>query len=115
MATAQPTPCCRRVKRGKKQQLIFETTAGQRITLQDGPPLVLVEDQAGNSIEIKNGNITVKAAGQISLRSSMVQVDANLIALNAPMVQCIGTLQADTVITNLVSAAAYTPGAGNLW
>jgi len=115
MATTQPAPCCRRVTQGKKQQLMIETADGQRITLQDGPASVLVEDETGNSIELKNGNITVKAVGKISLQASTVQVNASQVAMNVPMVQCSGVVKADTVIANTVSAATYTPGAGNVW
>jgi hypothetical protein len=107
--------CCRRVTVGGHEQLIIETAEGQRITLQDGAPVVIVEDSIGNSVRMENGSVTVRAVGSVVIQAATVQVVASQIELNAPMVQCTGILQAAEVIANTVSASTYTPGAGNVW
>jgi len=45
---------------GGKERLIVETDGGQRITLNDGPATVLIEDSSGNSIKLENGTVTVR-------------------------------------------------------
>lgn len=115
MPAQTPGPCCRRLKVRGKEQLIIETAAGQRITLSDGSPSVLIEDANGNSIKLESGGVTVRAAARLVLQSPIVEIDASQLTLNAGIVQCSGVLKADTVLANTVSAAAYTPGAGNVW
>ena len=115
MPTQKVPPCCRRVTVNGKEQLIIETAEGQRITLQDAPPSVTVVDAIGNSVTLEGGGVTVRAAGNITVQAANVQVFASQIELNAPVVQCTGILQAAEVIATTVSAATYTPGAGNVW
>jgi hypothetical protein len=44
----------------------------------------------------------------MSVSSGMVKVDAGMSKFS-------GVVQSDTVITNSVVSASYTPGAGNIW
>jgi hypothetical protein len=70
------------------------TTPGtQRITLRDGPGSITLEDANGN---------------RITLDTQGVNVSANMSKFS-------GVVQADTIITNSVVSASYTPGAGNIW
>ena len=98
-----------------KERLIVATDGGQRITLNDGPASVLIEDNSGNSIKLENGTVTVRTSARLVLHSSSLEIDAGQVTVNSNMVQCSGVLKADTVVTTSVIAAAYTPGAGNLW
>jgi uncharacterized protein (DUF2345 family) len=98
-----------------KERLIFETAAGQRITLNDGPVSIVVEDSSGNSIKLENGKVTVSSPGKLVLKAAMVEINGGQVTLNSAMVQCSGVLKADTVIANTVAASTYTPGAGNVW
>ena len=111
---SRPTnlPCCRRTSVNGAEQLIFDTPAGQRITLQDGPALIVVEDSNGNSVKLEASGITVTAAGKISLEASQVEISAALLTVNAGMTKFSGVVQADSVIANHVSNA---PGSGNVW
>ena len=107
--------CCRRVTVGGHEQLIIETTAGQRITLMDGPVSILIEDTSGNSIRLENGKVTVSTPGKLTLQAAELEINGSQVLVNAPMLRCSGVVQADTLIANAVSAASYTPGAGNVW
>ena len=110
----QPTCCRRQTVRGH-EQLIIETTAGQRITLKDGAGAILIEDTNGNAITLENGKVTVKTAGKLLLQASMIEIDGSIVQINAAMVQCSGVVKADTLQANNVVASNYTPGAGNVW
>lgn len=115
MTTQNQPACCRRQTVRGKESLIIETAAGQRITLNDGPVSVVIEDSSGNSIKLENGTVTVSTPGKLVLQAATLEINGSQVVLNTPMVQCTGTLQADTVIANTVAAATYTPGAGNVW
>ncbi len=115
MAIQKQLACCRRVTVAGHEQLIIETTAGQRITLNDGPASVLIEDTSGNSIRLENGKVIVSAPGQLVLQAAEIEINGSQVVVNAAMLRCSGVVQADTVIANAVSAASYTPGAGNVW
>src|SRR6266849_1420828 len=73
-----------------QEKMILETPGGQKITLQDGP-------------------------GSISLEDSTAEISAGMLTVNAGMSTFSGVVQDDTVITNSVISASYTPGAGNIW
>jgi hypothetical protein len=47
--------------------------------------------------------------------NATVEVNASAVNLHAPMVMCDGVVQCQTLITNSVISASYTPGAGNIW
>jgi hypothetical protein len=49
------------------------------------------------------------------VQASTVEVTASMVTVNAAMSRFSGVVQADTVITNSVASASYTPGAGNIW
>jgi len=98
-----------------QEQLILETPGGQRITLKDGPGAVELVDSNGNSVKLESAGITVTAAAKVTINASQVAVSAGLVTVDAGMSRFSGVVQADTVITNSVVSASYTPGAGNIW
>jgi len=93
----------------------METPGGQKIALQDGPGSILIQDSNGNSIQLDSSGITVNAAAQVTITASQAQVSASMVNVNAGMSVFSGVVNADTVITNSVVSASYTPGAGNIW
>jgi uncharacterized protein (DUF2345 family) len=115
MAIQKHTACCSRVTVGGHEQLIIETSAGQRITLNDGTTSIVIEDSSGNSIRLENGQVTVTTPGKLVLQAAELEINGSQVAVNAGMLRCSGVVQADSVIANTVSAASYTPGAGNVW
>ncbi|MDQ5835935.1 MAG: type IV secretion protein Rhs, partial [Acidobacteriota bacterium] len=59
--------------------------------------------------------ITVIASAQVKVQASTMQVDAGMVTVNAGMSKFSGVVQCDTLISNSVVSASYTPGAGNIW
>ena len=97
------------------QVLKLETPGGQSVTLQDGPASIVIQDSNGNSIKLDQSGITLDTSAQTSISSSQHQVTAGMVTVNAGMSQFNGVTNHDTVITNSIVSASYTPGAGNIW
>jgi len=97
------------------ESLTLETPGGQKIALKDGPGSIQIQDSNGNSITLDSSGVTVNAASQVTVSCSQAQVTAGMVTVNAGMSQFSGVVNADTVITNSVVSASYTPGAGNIW
>ena len=95
--------------------MLLETPGGQRVLLEDSAAAVTVRDSNGNSIKLESAGITITASAQVSVKASTVQVDAGMVTVNAGMSKFSGVVQCDTLISNAVVSASYTPGAGNIW
>lgn len=98
-----------------RETLKLETPGGQSMTLQDGPGSVEISDSNGNFIKMEASGITVNAAAKVTINAASVEVTAGMVTVNAAMSKFSGAVQADTVISNSVVSASYTPGAGNIW
>jgi len=98
-----------------QEKLLLETPGGQKITLKDGPGAVEIIDSNGNSIKLEAAGITVTASAKVTVNASQVAISAGMVTVDAGMSKFSGVVQADTVITNSVISASYTPGAGNIW
>ncbi len=101
-------------RRGQ-EKLILETPGGQKLTLQDGPGQCELIDSNGNSIKLESSGITVTASAKVTVNASTVEVSAGMVTVNAGMSKFSGVVQCDTLISNSVVSASYTPGAGNIW
>jgi len=75
----------------------------------------MIQDSNGNSIQLNSSGITINTSSQVSITASQAQVSASMVNVNAGMSVFSGVVNADTVITNSVVSASYTPGAGNIW
>jgi uncharacterized protein involved in type VI secretion and phage assembly len=98
-----------------REQLVLETPGGQQLSLQDGPGSITLEDANGNSVKLDPSGITVNAAASLTVNAATAEVSAATLTVNAGFSTFSGVVQADTVITNSVISASYTPGAGNIW
>lgn len=98
-----------------QESLVIETPGGQKITLKDGPGSVEIVDSNGNSVKLETSGITVNASAKVTISASTVEISAGMVTVNAGMSKFSGVVQADTVISNSVISASYTPGAGNIW
>ena len=98
-----------------QEKFIFETPGGQKVTLQDGPGVVEIVDSSGNSMKLESSGITITAAAKVTVNASTVEISAGMVTVNAGMSKFSGVVQCDTLITNSVVSASYTPGAGNIW
>lgn len=97
-----------------REQLKLETPGGCSATLSDGPGVIEIVDSNGNSVKLESSGITVTASAKVTVNASQVEVSAGMVSVNAGMSRFSGVVQADTVITNTIIAATYTPGAGNI-
>jgi uncharacterized protein involved in type VI secretion and phage assembly len=97
------------------ETFIAETPAGQKVTLRDGPGVVEIVDSNGNSVTLQPSGITVTASAKVTVTATLIELSANMVTVNAPMSRFSGVVLADTVITNSIISASYTPGAGNIW
>ena len=88
---------------------------GQKLTLQDGPSSVEIQDSNGNSIKMEASGVTIRASAKLTVQAGTVEVNAGMVTVNAGMSKFSGVVQCDTMIANSVVASSYTPGAGNIW
>jgi uncharacterized protein involved in type VI secretion and phage assembly len=98
-----------------QERFVAETPAGQKVTLQDGPASILVQDSNGNTVKLDSGGITVTASAKVTVSAASAEISAATLTVKAGMSTFSGVVQADTVIANSVVSASYTPGAGNIW
>jgi len=98
-----------------QEKFIAETPGGQRITLQDGPGKITIEDSNGNSIEMETAGITITGAAKVTVNAPQVAVSAGMVQVDAAMSKFSGVVQCDTLIATSVVSTSYTPGAGNIW
>jgi uncharacterized protein involved in type VI secretion and phage assembly len=98
-----------------QESVVLETPGGQKVTLKDGPGSLELTDQNGNSVKLDSSGITVQASAKVSISCSTAEITAGMLTVNAGISKFSGVVQADTVITNSVVSASYTPGAGNIW
>lgn len=96
-------------------RLHMETPGGHTILLDDGDRSVRIEDSNGNSIKMEAAGITVTASAKVTVNASTVEVSAGMVTVNSGMSRFSGIVQCDTLISNSVISASYTPGAGNVW
>jgi uncharacterized protein involved in type VI secretion and phage assembly len=98
-----------------QERFVAETPGGQTVTLKDGPGAIDVVDSNGNSVKLGPSGITVNASSKVTVTASLLEVSASMVTVNSAMSKFSGVVQADTVISNSVISASYTPGAGNIW
>jgi hypothetical protein len=66
-------------------------------------------------VEVTPSKVGVTTPGSAQVDASVVRVNSSTFAVNTAMATYSGTLKANTMITNVIIAATYTPGAGNVW
>jgi uncharacterized protein involved in type VI secretion and phage assembly len=98
-----------------QETLTLETPGGQTVILKDGPGSIEARDSNGNTVTMESSGVTVNASAKVTINASTVEVSAGMVTVNAGMSKFSGVVQADTVISNSVVSASYTPGAGNIW
>jgi uncharacterized protein involved in type VI secretion and phage assembly len=98
-----------------QETLTLETPGGQTVTLKDGPGSIEIQDSNGNSIKLEPAGVTMTAASKLTITASTIEVSAGMVTVNAGMSKFSGVVQADTLITNSVISASYSPGVGNIW
>ncbi len=96
-------------------KLTLETPGGHSVVLDDGQRSLTAADSNGNSIKMEAQGITVTAVSKVTVNAPTVNVSAGMVNVDAGMSKFSGVVKCDTLITNAVVSASYTPGAGNVW
>lgn len=96
-------------------KLTLETPGGHSLVMDDGGRTVEVQDSSGNSVKLEAAGITVTATAKVTVNASQVEVNAAMVTVNAALSKFSGVVQCDTLLSNAVVSASYTPGAGNVW
>ncbi|MDX1665386.1 MAG: phage baseplate assembly protein V [Candidatus Promineifilaceae bacterium] len=95
--------------------LTLSTPGGHSLVFDDGDLSITATDSSGNTIKMDSSGVTITASANIQMQASQVQVDAGMVTVNSGFSRFSGVVQCDTLISNSVVSASYTPGAGNLW
>jgi uncharacterized protein involved in type VI secretion and phage assembly len=98
-----------------QESFIVETPGGQKITLKDGPGAIEIMDSNGNSVKLESSGVTVNASAKVTINAGQVEISSGMVTVNAGMSKFSGVVQCDTLISNSVVSASYSPGAGNIW
>ncbi len=97
-----------------KERLILETPTGQTITLSSARGTVEIADSQGNFIKLEPAGVTIRAASRVTINATELKVSAANLVIDAAVSKFNGVVQCDTLISDAVVSASYTPGAGNL-
>jgi uncharacterized protein involved in type VI secretion and phage assembly len=100
------------------EKVVLETQGGHILTLDDASGgTVTLEHSNGAKIKIDTaGNIDITANVKVKIQAPAgLDITAAMVTVDAAMSKFSGVVKADTVITNSVVSASYTPGAGNVW
>jgi uncharacterized protein involved in type VI secretion and phage assembly len=98
-----------------QESLTIETPGGQKLVMRDGPGEIQIADANSNSVTFEAAGITVNAPAKVTINAGTVRISAAAITVSAGLTTFGGTIQCDTLISNSVVSANYTPGAGNVW
>ena len=94
--------------------LHVRTPSGLEIHLDDAAGRIILTGQ-GSTIRIDSSGITIQASAMVEVEASQLRLSAGMVEVDAGMSKFSGVVKCDTLITNSVVAASYTPGAGNIW
>lgn len=97
-----------------EENFVIETPGGQKVSLKDELGSVEIADTHGNSLALDTNGITVKTPVKVTINASLVEVNSGQVNVNAGMSKFSGVVQCDTLISNSVVSATYTPGVGNI-
>lgn len=97
------------------ETLSLLTPAGQSLFLRDRDGgSIEIQDANGNQIRLSASGVQVLATAKLTLNASQIEISAGSLTVNSGMSTFSGVVKADTVITNSVISASYSPGAGNV-
>jgi len=96
-------------------KLTLSTPGGHSMVFDDGDRSVTTSDSSGNTIKMDSGGITITAVVKVKIDAAQIEANAGMVTVNSGLSKFSGVVQCDTLISNAVVSASYTPGAGNLW
>jgi uncharacterized protein involved in type VI secretion and phage assembly len=93
----------------------FTTPGGVSGELTDAGGGKIEFKAAGTTVTINPQGVTVNTPLTVTVQATQIKVSAAQVTVDAAISTFSGIVKADTVITNSVVSASYTPGAGNVW
>lgn len=98
----------------KPERTLVRTKHGATVILDDGTGGVEVSDLHGNVVKLAADGITVHSASRLTVKASIVELEAGTLKVNAAVSEFNGLVQCDTLAAESVIASSSTHGAGNL-
>jgi hypothetical protein len=96
-------------------KLTLSTPGGHSLVFDDSNLSITAKDTTGNTIKMNAGGISISAVSKIKMDAPLIQASAGMVTVDAGLSLFSGVVQCDTLISNSVISASYTPGIGNLW
>jgi uncharacterized protein involved in type VI secretion and phage assembly len=96
-------------------KILFTTPGGVSGELTDSGGGTVEFKTGGTTLTINPQGVTINTSMNITVQATQVSVSAAMLTVDAGLSKFSGVVQADTIITNSVISASYTPGAGNIW
>jgi uncharacterized protein involved in type VI secretion and phage assembly len=96
-------------------KVLFTTPGGVSGELTDSGGGTVEFKTGGTTLTIDPQGVTVNTSMNITVQATQVSVSAAMVTVDAGLSKFSGVVQADTIISNSVISASYTPGAGNIW
>lgn len=93
----------------------LETTSGYQIHIDEAQGGEITIEKGTESIRLSTSGITINSASNVTVKASNVEVNAPMVKVNAAISDFSGVVKCDSLISNSVISASYTPGAGNIW
>jgi len=69
----------------------------------------------GTTVTYDNQGVTINTSMNVKVQATKVEINASMVTVNAGVSKFSGLVKADSIITNSIVSASYTPGAGNIW
>jgi len=96
------------------ERTLVRTKHGATVVLDDGTGEVEVSDLHGNTVKLAADGVTVHSASRLTVKASIVEVEAGTLKFDAAISEFSGLVQCDSLVTNSVVSSSYSPGAGNI-
>jgi uncharacterized protein involved in type VI secretion and phage assembly len=93
----------------------FTTPGGISGELTDSGGGKIEFTMGGTTVTYDNQGVTINTGMNVKVQATLVDISASMVTVNAGMSRFSGVVQADSIITNSIVSASYTPGAGNIW
>jgi hypothetical protein len=78
------------------------------------PSEIELSDENGNTIRLAPSGVEISAAAEVRIAASKISFTSGMGTVDAGIWKFSGVVQSQTLITDSVVAASYTPGTGNV-
>ena len=96
-------------------KVLFTTPNGVNGELTDSGGGKVEFTCSGTTLTIDSEGVTIDTPMNLTVQATQVKISAAMVTVDAGLSKFSGVVQADTIITNSIVSASYTPGAGNIW